>query len=146
VHEQTGNLSPSERSISAVAGAVSLIAATQVPLVWRGILALGGLGLIARAAAGHCAVKSALRGDATLRQSVSDQWARLQPSNARVAARCADGLPGSPRHQQKSQAVDESVEESFPASDPPASRLPDEPPVNAEAKWRAAAAAANGGD
>jgi hypothetical protein len=43
--------------------------------------------------------------------------------------------------REKSRAVDESVEESFPASDPPASRLPDEPPANAEAKWRAAAAA-----
>jgi len=37
-----------------------------------------------------------------------------------------------------SKGVDESVKQSFPASDPPASRLPDEPPVNAEAKWAAA--------
>lgn len=38
-------------------------------------------------------------------------------------------------------AVDESVEGSFPASDPPASHLADEPPVNAQAKWEAARAA-----
>jgi hypothetical protein len=37
--------------------------------------------------------------------------------------------------------VDESVRESFPASDPPATRQPDEPPMNAEAKWAAAAGA-----
>jgi hypothetical protein len=37
-----------------------------------------------------------------------------------------------------SKSVDESVKQSFPASDPPGSRLPDEPPVNAEAKWAAA--------
>jgi hypothetical protein len=37
-----------------------------------------------------------------------------------------------------SEAVDHAVEETFPASDPPASRLADEPPVNAEAKWEAA--------
>src|ERR1700753_3228448 len=34
--------------------------------------------------------------------------------------------------------VDLSSDDSFPASDPPASRLPDEPPSNAEAKWAAA--------
>jgi hypothetical protein len=44
------------------------------------------------------------------------------------------------------RAVDESVQQSFPASDPPASRLPDEPPVNADEKWAAAAQAAERGD
>jgi hypothetical protein len=34
-------------------------------------------------------------------------------------------------------AVDEAVNDSFPASDPPASRLADVPPANAEAKWDA---------
>jgi DUF2892 family protein len=137
VHEQTGNLSPSERSISALAGAASLVAAVGAPLVWRGILALAGIGLIARAAAGHCAVKSVLRGDASLGQSVADQCSRMQPG----ASRRANCLPGSPQHERQSRAVDEAVDESFPASDPPASRLPDEPPANAEAKWQAAAAA-----
>ena len=37
-----------------------------------------------------------------------------------------------------SKAVDECAKQSFPASDPPASHLPDEPPSNAEAKWEAA--------
>ena len=36
-----------------------------------------------------------------------------------------------------SQAVDRASMESFPASDPPASHLADEPPVNAEAKFAA---------
>ena len=39
------------------------------------------------------------------------------------------------------RAVDDSIKHSFPASDPPASRIPDKPPVNAEAKWDAAAKA-----
>ena len=43
--------------------------------------------------------------------------------------------------REKSQAIDESLQDTFPASDPPASRLPDEPPSNAEAKWAAARAA-----
>jgi hypothetical protein len=33
--------------------------------------------------------------------------------------------------------VEESEVETFPASDPPSSRMPDNPPSNAEAKWEA---------
>jgi hypothetical protein len=40
-----------------------------------------------------------------------------------------------------SQIVDEAAKESFPASDAPASGLPDKPPANAGEKWRAAEAA-----
>jgi hypothetical protein len=35
--------------------------------------------------------------------------------------------------------LDESLAESFPASDPPATHVADRPPSNAEDKWRAAA-------
>jgi hypothetical protein len=45
---------------------------------------------------------------------------------------------GGQTHACYEQAIDCSVNDSFPASDPPASRLPDEPPSNAEAKWQAA--------
>jgi hypothetical protein len=44
----------------------------------------------------------------------------------------------------ESQAVDEAVKESFPASDPPASGLPDKPPSNASEKWRQAEAQTTG--
>ena len=37
-----------------------------------------------------------------------------------------------------SKKIDESIKQSFPASDPPGSCIPDEPPANAEAKWAAA--------
>jgi Protein of unknown function (DUF2934) len=37
----------------------------------------------------------------------------------------------SDQHRAESAAVDEAARESFPASDPPSSHLPDKPPVNA---------------
>lgn len=37
-----------------------------------------------------------------------------------------------------SDAIDRSLQETFPASDPPASRRPDVPPANSDAKWKAA--------
>ena len=37
----------------------------------------------------------------------------------------------SNQYETKSAAVDEAARESFPASDPPSSGLPDKPPVNA---------------
>jgi hypothetical protein len=36
----------------------------------------------------------------------------------------------SEQHRADSAAVDEAARESFPASDPPSSHLPDKPPVN----------------
>jgi Protein of unknown function (DUF2934) len=38
-----------------------------------------------------------------------------------------------------SDAIDRSLQATFPASDPPASQRADEPPANADAKWKAAA-------
>lgn len=37
----------------------------------------------------------------------------------------------------RSRHMDETLEESFPASDPPTWSSPDVPPSNAEAKWKA---------
>lgn len=136
---QHGNLSRAERTTSTLVGVgFTLMALSRVPLALRLLSGIFAGGLFARAAAGHCAVKSALAGDTTLVQGLRDQWRSV----ANTASARADGLPGSAVHQGNSDAVDQSVDDSFPASDPPASRLPDDPPVNAEAKWAAARAAA----
>jgi uncharacterized membrane protein len=50
----------------------------------------------------------------------------------------AAALGQSAELAHQSDLIDEAIDESFPASDPPASRLADEPPINAEAKWAAA--------
>ena len=42
---------------------------------------------------------------------------------------------------RSSESVDDSLKSTFPASDPPANHLPDVPPANAAAKWKAAEAA-----
>jgi hypothetical protein len=132
-----GNLSDSERTVSALIGlGLTAVACARGPATLRAISGFLAAGLFARAAAGHCAVKSALSGRTSLQGGIQDQWESL-----RGRAQGLGGLPGSPRHQHQSRAVDQAAEDSFPASDPPASRLPDEPPSNAEAKWAAARAA-----
>lgn len=45
--------------------------------------------------------------------------------------------PATKAHES-SIAIDNSLRDSFPASDPPATSLPDEPAANLEEKWRAA--------
>jgi hypothetical protein len=132
---QHGNLSSMERATSAVLGmGFTLLALSRRPTVLRALSGILAGGLFARAAASHCAVKSVLTGEATLGEAIRDQWRGIA-SHPRIQTH---GLPGSPLHRKRSEAVDQAGEDSFPASDPPASRLSDEPPANAEAKWAAA--------
>ena len=42
------------------------------------------------------------------------------------------------RSRTPESEIDASLKETFPASDPPASHLPDIPPSNAQEKWAAA--------
>lgn len=130
--QQSGNLSNTERTVSTLLGtALALVAARRGNPIIRALSATASAALLARAYAGHCGMKSALTGQTSLAGGIADQWHRMSGAGrADASIRAA-----------QSDAIDESVDQSFPASDPPASHLPDEPPVNAEAKWRAARAA-----
>ena len=136
--QRTGNLSGMERGTS------SLLGVSLMMLAWRRgntavrlLSGLAGSALLARSYAGHCGVKAALMGQDSLKEGMSDQWKRMVPGGAPVG----DATAAARTHSSSSAALDSTVNDSFPASDPPASRLPDEPPVNAEAKWAAANAA-----
>jgi hypothetical protein len=133
-----GNLTTTERAVSAaVAGLLTIVSLTRGGLIARAATAAAAGALLLRAISGHCAVKAALTGYSTLADGVRDQVRGLK-ADPLVQT---DGRPGSPLHAARGGAIDEASEESFPASDPPASHLPDEPPSNAEAKWKAARAA-----
>jgi hypothetical protein len=135
---RTGNLSDAERAISALAGiAFTLLSLRRGSAAVRALSGVAGAALAARALAGHCGIKSALQGRTSFAGGLADQWGRM---SGRLRS-ATDGLPGSPVHASKSDAIDQSVDQSFPASDAPASRIPDVPPVNADAKWAAARAA-----
>jgi hypothetical protein len=52
----------------------------------------------------------------------------------------AENLAAQPKAESgsKPDKVEAAIADSFPASDPPASHIPDVPPSNADAKWAAA--------
>jgi hypothetical protein len=58
-----------------------------------------------------------------------------------VEPRATEARAAQPRATEPttSNAIDSSLKATFPASDPPASQRADEPPANADAKWKAAA-------
>jgi DUF2934 family protein len=70
--------------------------------------------------------------------SAEEDWlaAERQLSAAEPALRSALGSPS--QISASSKQVDDSLKDTFPASDPPGSQLPDRPPANADAKWEAA--------
>ncbi len=128
--QQTGNLSATERVASALWGlSFSLAAMRRGSPLWRLVSGVAGAALLARSYAGYCGMKAAMTGEASLRNGLSKQWDRMRGAGP--------GEQGQTLGASSEQAIDASVSDTFPASDPPASRLPDEPPSNAGAKWDA---------
>ena len=132
---QSGNLSGIERGVSTLLGlSLMTLAGRRGSLVVRVLSGLAGTALLARSYAGHCGIKAAVLGQGSLKEGMSDQWKRMLPAGGTPR----EGQANAGSNSDGSIAMDDTVNDSFPASDPPASRLPDEPPVNAEAKWEAA--------
>ena len=71
----SGNLNETERTWSAVIGtALSLVVLRRGNPVLRSLALAAGTGLLARAVAGHCGVKSALAGETSLTEGLRNQW------------------------------------------------------------------------
>jgi len=74
----SGNLSGTERTWSTVLGAaLSMIVFRRGSPVMRSLAAVAGAALLARAFAGHCAMKAALTGQSSLGAGLRDQWNRM---------------------------------------------------------------------
>jgi Protein of unknown function (DUF2892) len=122
---QAGNLSGGERAFSALTGlSFAILALRGGSPLSRVLNGVTGAALLARSYAGHCGMKAAIAGEASLREGMAQQWGRMRPM----------GGPWNDKQPRasSSDAVDAGVNDSSPASDPPASRIPDEPPVNVE--------------
>ena len=132
-----GNLGSGERVVSGILGlAFSLLALRRgAGGVTRTVAGATGAALLARSFAGHCAVKAAVTGESSLSEGVAEQWRHMRARGDEVA-RTIDGAAS-----ELSARVDEALDETFPASDPPAVHVTDEPPANAGEKWAASRAA-----
>ena len=89
----SGNLSPTERWVSTLAGfGLILGAATRGSLLRRLTFAAGGATLLSRGLVGYCGMKAAFVGDAdSLGEGVHEQWQRMR-SQAGAGAAAIDTL------------------------------------------------------
>jgi len=112
--QKTGNLSGTERAWSAAIGtALSMLVFRRSGPVLRTLAALAGAGLLARAAAGHCAVKAALTGESSIGDGLRDQWTRMSgtPSDSLDAQEAVEEL-GDPTAVEEGPATTESLRSS----------------------------------
>jgi len=62
---------------------VSLLMLRSGNPILRALAAVTGLALLARAAAGHCAVKAAVTGESSIGEGLRDQWNRMSGRQTR---------------------------------------------------------------
>jgi ferritin-like metal-binding protein YciE len=89
-----GNLNTVERWLSLLGGIGLLASAARGSAAARIARGSVGLSLLARGAAGHCAMKAALTGESSLGEGLKDQWQKLtsQVTQLRQAAERIDSL------------------------------------------------------
>jgi Protein of unknown function (DUF2934) len=80
--------------------------------------------------------------EGTAEQDWLDAERQLKSSQRTAESRATEPRVAEPRAAKPtaSDALDKSLQATFPASDPPASQRTDQPPANADAKWKAAGA------
>ena len=72
------------------------------------------------------------------RQSIAERAYQLWIDRGRPqGSEIEDWLEAERQLAAMGDAIDDSLDETFPASDPPSSHMPDLPPSNAEDKWSA---------
>jgi len=108
--EQRGNLSGTERGVSAGIGTgLSLLVLRSGSPILRALAAVTGLALLARAAAGHCAVKAAVTGESSIGEGLRDQWNRMAGRQSRVS---------DAQEAVEERAEPQAVEEGFARGGP----------------------------
>jgi hypothetical protein len=108
-----GNLSGTERAISAGIGTgLSLLLLRSGSPILRALAGVAGIALLARAAAGHCAVKAALTGQSSIGEGFRDQWNRMSGRQARIS---------DAQEAVEERADPEAMEEGFAPGEPSAS-------------------------
>lgn len=87
MNRSSGNLSGGERAFSAISGvALSIFGASRGGPILRVLASTAGAALLARAFAGHCAMKAALSGESTLREGALEQWRQTSRTGRNLAA------------------------------------------------------------
>jgi len=89
-----GNLTTFERWLSLLGGVGLLMSAVRGSTTGRLARGSAGLSLLARGAAGHCAMKAALSGESSLTEGLKEQWQQLtsQVSQIRETGEPIDSL------------------------------------------------------
>lgn len=110
--EHEGNLSGTERAVSAGIGTgLSLLVLRSGNPILRALAAIAGVALLARAAAGHCAVKAAVTGESSIGEGLRDQWNKM--SGSRPRTRSSDA-----QEAVEEQANPQAMEEGFASGEP----------------------------
>jgi DUF2892 family protein len=108
--EQGGNLSGTERAVSAGIGTgLSLLVLRSGSPILRALAGVTGLALLARAFAGHCAVKAAVTGESSIAEGMRNQWNKMSGRQSQVS---------DTQEAVEERAQPEALEEGFAGGEP----------------------------